>query len=949
MITTVSRAALLACAVAASVSAQTPARDAATSLRLRYASFDPTLSAPDVPAGLRSDAAQRLRIVQFVGTPDQAGRDLITGLGGQIVSYLPQDSYVVRIDPAGAELLRVGQSVRWVGAYHPAYRLDPELVEGGVLQDPTPRKYDVVVADKRADKPALRQNVLAIGGRVDDLHAGGLLMTVTLTGPQLQLAAGFDQVLWINAWSAPEEDMNNARTQGGGNYIESQAGYTGAGVNAHIYEGVEATHPDFNSPVTNVRSSGNAASHGHCTAGIVFGDGTSNPAVRGMAPDAGKFYTNYGSVSGSRWQVFSDLVNIHDVSHTTASWGGSRTFFYNATSADSDDIVFDHDLAWTQSQSNAGNQDSRPQAWAKNVFSIGGVDHNNNSNPADASWQAGNASIGPASDGRIKPTLCAYYDSIGTSDRTGGSGYSSGNWYSNFGGTSGATPIVAGHNVIAIQMFTDEVVPGFGAFGNQLRVPGGTSHQNRPHFPTLKALQVVSAAQYAFTSGSSDNRREHQGWGFPDLRKMWDLRNKTFIVDETDVLTQGVVRSHAIVVAPGESAFKACLNWNEPPGNPAAAQHLVNNLSLRVTSPSGVVYWGNHNLEDGVWSTPGGSEDTVNSLECVFVQNPAAGTWNVEVLASSVVQDNHVETAGVDIDYGLVVTGGTGSNVTFASFATFGDGCDGSTPVPAPPCQQWNPAGGPLTNQTESDEVVLRIGFSGQQLIESFELYTASVSGAPVTVAARLYTGNVPNPNPVAVTTMTVGGTPGFYKATFAIPVSIANACYIGIETSALDVYLPELQFGQFNVAYARPNASSPWTLQVLRPAYLVNCQPDYLEPAMGNTGRPVLGASFDVDLADALPSTFAVLVQGTSDQLYAGGPLPAPLPGAPGCDLLVSADATDFALTDAAGAASLSVTVPNTASLEGLDIFYQWVVLDGPANAVGLVTSNGGKAVLGQ
>ena len=185
-------------------------------------------------------------------------------------------------------------------------------------------------------------------------------------------------------------------------------------------------------------------------------------------------------------------------------------------------------------------------------------------------------------------------------------------------------------------------------------------------------------------------------------------------------------------------------------------------------------------------------------------------------------------------------------------------GCDGSTPVPAPPCRQWNPAGGPLTNQTESDEVVLRIGFSGQQLIESFELYTASVSGAPVTVAARLYTGNVPNPNPVAVTTMTVGGTPGFYKATFATPVSIANACYIGIETSALDVYLPELQFGQFNVAYARPNSSSPWTVQVLRPAYLVNCQPDYLEPAMGNTGRPVLGASFDVDLADALPSTFA-------------------------------------------------------------------------------------------
>ena len=111
----------------------------------------------------------------------------------------------------------------------------------------------------------------------------------------------------------------------------------------------------------------------------MFGNGTSNPAVRGMAPDCGKFYTNNNTVQGSRWQVFDDLVNIHNVSHSTASWGNARTFNYTSISAEADDIVFDHNLTWTQSQSNAGNQDSRPQAWAKNVFSIGGVAHGNNS------------------------------------------------------------------------------------------------------------------------------------------------------------------------------------------------------------------------------------------------------------------------------------------------------------------------------------------------------------------------------------------------------------------------------------------------------------------------------------------------------------------------------------------------------------------------------------------
>ena len=116
-------------------------------------------------------------------------------------------------------------------------------------------------------------------------------------------------------------------------------------------------------------------------------------------------------------------------------------------------------------------------------------------------------------------------------------------------GSPGATPIVAGHNVLAIQMFTDEsATPGFGRFGNQLRAPGSGVQANRPHAPTLKALQVVSAAQYAFTASSSDNRREHQGWGFPDLQKMWDKRDRTFLVDETDVLTQGLTRSWAIAV-----------------------------------------------------------------------------------------------------------------------------------------------------------------------------------------------------------------------------------------------------------------------------------------------------------------------------------------------------------------------------------------------------------------
>ncbi|MFN3241604.1 MAG: hypothetical protein ACE37K_08850 [Planctomycetota bacterium] len=951
MLSHLSRGALLACAVAVSLSAQAPQSTVHRgSICLRFATFDPATSQPSIPAGLASTSQQNLRIVQFHGIPTQAGRDAITEAGGKVVKYLPHDAYVVRMTGQQAEHLAGIPMIRWIGAYHPAYRLEAALLEGGALQSKEAARYNMVVADKHSDKPALAAKIAAIGGAVVNEHTGSLLFTASLTGEQLQKVAGFDEVLWIDRWSAPEEDMDNARIQGGGNYVEAQGGFTGAGVNAHIYEGIEATHPDFTGGATPVRSSNAAQTHGHATGGIVFGNGSSNPAVRGMAPDAGKFFTNYSTVTTSRWQVFSDLVNVHDVSHTTASWGDARTFFYTSISADADDITFDHDITWTQSQSNAGNQDSRPQAWAKNVFSVGGVNHANDSNPNNDSWQNGGASIGPASDGRIKPTMCAYYDNIGTSDRTGSAGYSSGSWTAGFGGTSGATPIVAGHNVLAIEMYTTEVQPGIGIFGQQLRVPNGTAHQNRPHAPTLKALQVVSGAQYAFTGASSDNRREHQGWGFPSLQTMYDNRTKTFIVDEEDVVTQGQVRSWPIAVAAGEPALKVCLNWREPAANPASAQHLINNLSLRVTAPNGTVYWGNHNLENGLWSVPGGSEDTVNSIENVFVQNPQAGNWNVEVLATSIVQDNHVETPAVDADYGLVVVGGQGTQVAFASFSTFGQGCPGSVTAPFQ-CPELNSGGGALGLDLRDNEYTYRVVNNGTIDVNSFQIWAASTGGNQ-TVAARIYTdiGGVPSATALASTTITIGAAQQFYTATFAAPVTVTGNFYIGYETIAQNVYICSLNSGASGVGFYRDPVNGPinWTQSqlVTAPSYIVNCtgQGAQLTPAIGNSGLPQLGTSYSITLSDELAGTFAVLASGMSNTTWAGGSLPAPLPGAPGCDLLVDPLVLDATTTPGG---SVSFSVPNNVALEGVDVFHQWAVLDA-VNSAGLVLSNAGRARIG-
>lgn len=645
---------------------------------LDYALFDPLVSLPEVPPTLQAGADVDLYIVQFVSTPTDADRDRVRDVGGEIRGYLPNDCHLVQI--AGAAALIGLDGVRWVGPYQPAYRLEGVLLGEIVAGQPIPkRRYNLLMVDKRRDKAALEAKLRALGADIVDRHIGSVLFTADLTGAQLVQAARLNEVMWIDRWFAPEKDMNNARVQGGGNYVETAGGYTGTGVRGHIYEGCEFNHPDFNTALTNVLSGGEPDRHGHCTTGIVFGNGNSDANARGMAPNAVGFYTNYESVTAgfSRNAVINNVVNTRNCMFTTASWGGGLTGSYNATSADADDIVFDHRIPWTNSMSNWGNNTQvRPEAWAKNVISIGGVWHGNNSSAADDSWlwpgpgaqPYPNASIGPAADTRNKPDLCAYYDNVWTSDLTFGTdngistagtgGYNNvagiaGNSTTGFNGTSSATPIVAGHNALAIQMYTDHI------FSNPPRVVGGTRFQNRPYAQTLKALMIAGANLY--TPTATNNRREHVGWGFPNLQNLYDRRDAIAIVPEDVPIQQGQTHTYQFEVLPGQTLLKVVMTYLDPMGDPAAAFDRVNDLNLRVIQPNGTAYWGNVGLEGAGQtnqSATGGSADNRDTVEVVVRNSPAAGIWTVEITAPTITIDGNVATGATDAVYALVFNGG---------------------------------------------------------------------------------------------------------------------------------------------------------------------------------------------------------------------------------------------------------------------------------------------------
>ncbi len=67
------------------------------------------------------------------------------------------------------------------------------------------------------------------------------------------------------------------------------------------------------------------------------------------------------------------------------------------------------------------------------------------------------------------------------------------------------------------------------------------------------------------------------------------------------------------------------LAWTDPPGQPAAARSLVNNLDLRVEGPGGP-YFGNG----------GSGPDNLNNVETLRLERPAPGTYTIFVTATSV-------------------------------------------------------------------------------------------------------------------------------------------------------------------------------------------------------------------------------------------------------------------------------------------------------------------------
>src|SRR5665213_2445042 len=213
----------------------------------------------------------------------------------------------------------------------------------------------------------------------------------------------------------------------------------------------------------------------------------------------------------------------------------------------------------------------------------------------------------------------------------------------------------------------------------------------KPSPALLKAMLIngsrpIGNYDYAINGGLN-----LEGWGLPSLpdslpdglTNQINAPSSAFFLDQnpTTALATGDSQTFLVTVDPTSfgQAFplEVTLAWTDPPGNPAAAIKLVNNLELVITNlDTGDVYFGNDftsgNTFNEPWNTNSAAApnlDSINNVENIIIPPLLAGSYSVTVIGRSVnvnavtAQTNNAAGAyapNVVQDYALVIACGEG-------------------------------------------------------------------------------------------------------------------------------------------------------------------------------------------------------------------------------------------------------------------------------------------------
>jgi subtilisin-like proprotein convertase family protein len=291
--------------------------------------------------------------------------------------------------------------------------------------------------------------------------------------------------------------------------------------------------------------------------------------------------------------------------------------------------------------------------------------------PLNTIWQCGVSNI---TDGTLSYTLTV---DVQTTNNFGnyyavleGLNDSLGQYYRYESGTSMSAADVSGVLALMEDYFTNTL-------------------QTTPSPALLKAMLINGSRPTGSYNFQVDNPINYEGWGLIGLPNSLPagITNQAgvacdnFYADQSPTNTLATGDSHTYLVTLDTNAadfaqylpLQITLAWTDPPGDPAAALKLVNNLALVVSNlDTGDTYFGNDipagSIYNNVWSTnalPATNaidlEDSINNVQQVILPPLLAGSYTVTVYGRGVnVNAVSAQSNNVVQDYALVIACGEG-------------------------------------------------------------------------------------------------------------------------------------------------------------------------------------------------------------------------------------------------------------------------------------------------
>ncbi len=679
--------------------------------------FDVLAGEPDIPDYLRSEAPsageEQLYVVHMIGPIPQEWTDAVESAGGEIITYIQNNAYEVRMTQKEKETVESYDFVNWVGYYHPAYRISPNLDTGDMIEvlfTPSASYDDAVFSEAR--------NLMNTADASSTVHGYRLTGHVSSLDDVYSLAA-LDEVQYIQQYSEPHlmDEMGVQIIGGGAWYMDddndvdtpyraegdygayvTQIGWTADGVTVGIADTgfgdgttPNAGHNDFTGRVIGGMSYDGGAwsdGHGHGThcAGLMAADGYNGNGV--TYAGFGDYYVGMGLATEAdiyAQKIFSDsgswIGPDDDYQIPKDGYAGGARVHSNSWGADDNGDYIDSDSAYDHAardadDTTAGNQEMvlivaagnsgsgsttiGSPGNAKNVITVGAVenympDAGSYGNKYDSGDNPDSvtsfSSRGPTEDGRIKPDVCAPGQAT----------------------LSTHSPIISGSNLYGLYSEDDRYEWCTGTSQATPTVSGAAAvvygwyqdtYGSAPSPALVKGLLINTAVDM----GTADIPNYNEGWGRVFLPTIVDSPAPFTLKNQESELTTGNTDTFEVSYVDSSQPLKITLVYTDTYAADGASVTLQNNLDLEVISPGGDTYHGNafsagwsdsSATPSSDWDTDGNGYDDRNNVECVYIPAGAleAGTYTINIIGANVPTDADFDGTN-DQDYALVIYNG---------------------------------------------------------------------------------------------------------------------------------------------------------------------------------------------------------------------------------------------------------------------------------------------------